>query len=169
MPLMHGAETGVNHGEIQTMMNSILRRAAILGIAAILASYGSAPALSQEKSLYERLGGYDAIAASVDDFFGRLAGDKLNGKFLATLSNERKKIARQLTVDYICEKSGGPCFYLGRNMKESHQGMGISKADWDASIVQLDATLDKFKVEGQTRTDFVAMVSGLEGDIVDKN
>ena len=104
----------------------------------------------------------------MDDFFGRLAGGELNGRFLASLSDDRKKIARQLTVDYICEKAGGPCFYLGRGMTESHAGMGITKADWDASIVHLNATLDRFKVEGQTRTDFVTMVTGLEGDIVDK-
>ena len=149
------------------MIHTLLKPCAGLLVAGALTLGGTAAA--EQKSLYERLGGYDAIAASVDDFFGRLAGDKLNGRFLATLSDERKKIARQLTVDYICEKSGGPCFYLGRDMKETHEGMGITKADWDASIVHLNATLDKFQVDGDARADFVALVVGLEGDIVDAN
>ena len=150
------------------MLKMLSKTAAALAVCAIAAGPNAIPAQAEDKSLYQRLGGYDAIAASVDDFFGRLAGDKLNGRFLATLSADRAKIARQLTVDFICEKAGGPCFYLGRDMKESHAGMGITKADWDASVVHLNATLDKFKVEGKTRDDFVAMIAALEDDIVDK-
>ena len=150
------------------MLRTFSKLAAMLTVCAVAVLNFTGPVQAEDKTLYQRLGGYDAIAASVDDFFGRLAGDKLNGRFLATLADDRKKVARQLTIDFICEASGGPCIYLGRNMKESHAGMGITKADWDASIVHLNATLDKFKVEGQTRTDFVAMVTGLEGDIVDK-
>ena len=77
------------------------------------------------------------------DFFGRLGADKLNGRFLGTLADDRKKQARQLTIDFICEKTDGPCLYLGRDMLETHKGMGINKADWDASVVDLNGTLDK--------------------------
>ena len=148
-------------------MARILLKAAAFAVAGLIAANG-ALAQDQNKSLYQRLGGYDAIAAVVDDFFGRLAADKLNGRFLATLADDRKMQARQLTIDFICNKTGGPCLYLGRNMLETHKGMGITKADWDASIVDLNATLDKFEVQGKEREEVLGFIASLEPGIVDK-
>jgi len=148
-------------------MARLTLKAAAFAVAGLLAANG-AFAQDQDKSLYQRLGGYDAIAAVVDDFFGRLGADKLNGRFLATLADDRKMQARQLTIDFICQKTGGPCLYLGRDMLETHKGMGISKADWDASVVDLNATLDKFEVQGKEREEVLGFIASLEPSIVDK-
>lgn len=148
-------------------MARLLMKVAAFAVAGLLAS-NAALAQDHDKSLYQRLGGYDAIAAVVDDFFGRLAADKLNGQFLATLADDRKEQARQLTIDFICNKTGGPCLYLGRNMLETHKGMGINKADWDASVVELNATLDKFEVQGKEREEVLGFIASLEPEIVDK-
>src|SRR5688500_18173688 len=72
------------------------------------------------KTLYQRLGGYDAVAAVVDDFVGRLATDKAFVRFFGGLSTDSQKRLRQNVVDQFCEATGGPCFYLGRTMKASH-------------------------------------------------
>ena len=101
--------------------------------------------------------------------FWPLGADKLNGRFLAILADDRKKQARQLTIDLICEKTGGPCLYLGRDMLETHKGMGISKADWNTSVVDLNATLDKFEVAGKEREEVLGFIASLEPSIVDKN
>jgi hypothetical protein len=45
----------------------------------------------QQKSLYQRLGGYDAIAAVTDDFVGRLAGDPQLKHFFGGLSTDSQK------------------------------------------------------------------------------
>ena len=151
-------------------MARLILKAAAFAVAGLLAANGAfAQDQDKDKSLYQRLGGYDAIAAVVDDFFGRLAADDLNGKFLATLADDRKKQARQLTIDFICQKTGGPCLYLGRDMLETHKGMGISKADWDASVVDLNATLDKFEVQGKEREEVLGFIASLEPEIVDKS
>lgn len=117
-------------------------------------------------SLYKRLGGYDAIAAVVDDFIGRLATDPQIGPFFAGHSTDSLKRIRQLVVDQICEATGGPCYYTGRSMKESHAGMKITEAHWDKGVIHLIATLDKFKVGAKEKEELLAAVGSLKADIV---
>ena len=115
-----------------------------------------------EASLYQRLGGYDAIAAMVDDFFGRLMGDELNSRFLTTLADDRKKRAR-----FICEAAGGPSLYIGRDMVSTHQGMGITDADWEASVAHFVGTLDSFEIGDPEKDQAITFYQSLKGEIVD--
>jgi hemoglobin len=121
-----------------------------------------------KKSLYERLGGYNAVAAVVDDFVGRLVADKQFERFFVGHSADSKKRIRQHIVDQFCAAAGGPCLYTGRTMKDSHAGLGITEADWDAAAKHLVAALDKFKVGAQEKQDLLAFVTSLKGDIVEK-
>src|SRR5919107_3358220 len=149
----------------RTALKSLL--AATVLVAALAAS-ASAQDGMMKKSLYERLGGYNAIAAVVDDFVGRLIADKQFERFFAGHSTDSKKRIRQHIVDQFCAAAGGPCVYTGRTMKDSHTGLGITDAEWDAAAKHLVASLDKFKVGAQEKTDLLAFVSGLKADIVDK-
>ncbi len=119
-------------------------------------------------SLYKRLGGYDAIAAVTDDFIGRLVGDTQFKGFFAGHSTDSLKRIRQLVVDQLCAATGGPCVYIGRDMKTSHAGLNITEKDWDASVKHLVASLDKFSVPAKEKDDVLAAVSTLKKDIVDK-
>ena len=121
-----------------------------------------------QQSLYKRLGGYDAIAAVTDDFIGRLASDKSLSRFFAGHSKDSLMRIRQLVVDQLCAATGGPCVYIGRDMKTSHQGMGISEADWNTAAGHLVATLDKFKVPEKEKAEVLAAISSLKNDIVDQ-
>jgi hemoglobin len=137
-----------------------------LSLATLLSA--SAQDGQMKKSLYERLGGYNAVAAVVDDFLGRLVADKQFEHFFAGHSNDSKKRIRQHIVDQFCAAAGGPCVYTGRTMKDSHAGLGIGEADWEAAAKHLVASLDKFKVGEQEKKDLLAFVTSLRGDIVDK-
>jgi hemoglobin len=121
-----------------------------------------------EQSLYKRLGGYDAIAAVTDDFIGRLATDKSLQRFFVGHSKESLGRIRQLVVDQLCNATGGPCVYIGRDMKSSHQGMGISEADWNTAVGHLVATLDKFKVPDREKKEVLGAVSTFKNDIVEQ-
>ena len=127
----------------------------------------AAAAEPAQSTLYKRVGGYDAIAAVVDDFLGRLAADPKLGRFFVGVNAAHQKQIRQLAVDMVCEATGGPCFYTGRDMKTTHTGLGITKADWDASVQHFLATLDKFKVPQKERDELVAIVGSLEKDVVE--
>jgi hemoglobin len=122
-----------------------------------------------EKSLYTRLGGYDAIAAVVDDFFGRLTKDpQFSARFFTGHSTDSFKKVRQLTVDLTCAAASGPCYYTGRDMKTTHAGLGITENDWDASVKHFVATLNKFKVPQKEQAELLNIVSSLKGEIVEK-
>ena len=135
---------------------------------ALLACLAAAAPASAQDSLYKRVGGYDAIAAVVDDFLGRLTTDPQLAKFFDGHSTGSLKRIRQLVVEQLCEAAGGPCYYTGRSMKEVHQGLKISAADWDVAVKHLMATFDKFKVPAKEREELVGAIGGLRADIVEK-
>lgn len=118
-----------------------------------------------EKSLYERLGGKEAITAVVDDFVGRVAADNRINGFFAKANIPRLKT--QL-VNQICEASGGPCKYTGADMKTVHRGMGVTGAAFDALVGDLVATLDKFKVGEREKNDLLGALGPMKKDIVEK-
>ncbi len=126
------------------------------------------PPPSPTDSLYKRLGGYDALAAVSDDFLGRLASDKQLGRFFQGVSKAHNDSIRQHVVDFLCMATGGPCVYVGRDMKSTHAGLGITGADWDRMVGFLNQTLDKFSVPDRERKEVLGALGGLKSDIVDK-
>ena len=140
----------------------------LAAFAAVAPFYAAPPQAfaQQQETLYHRLGGYDAIAAVTDDFIGRLATDSQLKRFFAGLSVDSQKRLRQHVVDFLCSATGGPCVYTGRDMKTAHTGLGITEEDWNATVNDLVATLDKFKVPQREKNDVLGAISGLKGDIV---
>lgn len=121
----------------------------------------------QEQSLYQRLGGYDAIAAATDNLLGRLQGDPRIRDFWKGASADNRRKARQLIVDFMTEAAGGPAFYVGRDMKKSHEGMQISEADWAVFMEHSEATLDHFGVPAREKGEVLDFFTSLKGDIVE--
>src|SRR4051812_45387602 len=96
--------------------------------AGLIATLLIRPALAEDKSLYQRIGGYDAIAAVTDDFLARLEKDDKLGRFFQGVSDDDSVIRiRQHVIDLVCAQTGGPCKYTGRDMKTAHAGLGIIK------------------------------------------
>lgn len=124
--------------------------------------------MQEKKTLYARLGGYDAIAAVTDDFVGRLVADKKLARFFVGHSQDSLKKIRMHVINQLCEAAGGPCNYTGRDMKTAHAGLGISGEEWDISAKHLVDTLNKFKVGKAEQDELLAVVSSLKKDIVEK-
>jgi hemoglobin len=118
-----------------------------------------------EKPLYERLGGKPAITAVVDDFVARVAADPRINRFFANTDIPPFKAK---LVDQICEASGGPCKYTGKDMKTAHAGMGVTDADFNALVEDLVATLDKFKVPEKEKGELLGALGPMKKDIVTK-
>ncbi|TMD63354.1 MAG: group 1 truncated hemoglobin [Chloroflexi bacterium] len=115
-------------------------------------------------SLYERLGGLDAINAVVDSFVARCAGDeRINPKFARTEVPRLKK----MLVDQVCEATGGPCTYTGRDMRETHDGMGVTAGEFGALVEDLVATLDEFDVPKAEQDELLGLLAPMRGDIVE--
>ena len=139
-------------------------------LVAAMFSTGSSFAGEKEKpakTLYQRMGGYDAIAGIVDDFLVQLRGDPAFDRFGGGRSEGSLKRTRQIIVDQFCAMTGGPCVYIGRDMKSAHQGLKITRAEWDSAIKKLEVSLDKFKVSGKDKEEFVAMIQQVRDEIVE--
>jgi len=115
-------------------------------------------------SLYERLGGIDAITAVVENFRDRVAGDnRINQKFAKTDLGRLRK----MLIDQVCEAAGGPCRYTGRSMKDAHTGMKVTSGEFDALVQDLVATLNQFKVGKKEQDEVLGVLGPLKADIVE--
>jgi hemoglobin len=118
------------------------------------------------KTLYARLGGYDAIAGLVDEFLQTLASEPRMARFGAMNLDSRRR-NRQLTLDFICAATGGTAFYLGKDMKTSHAGLGITASEWQLAMDHVRSALVKFKVPERESKELIALIDGLAPEIVE--
>jgi hemoglobin len=117
-------------------------------------------------SLYRRLGGREGIALVVGDFTANMAGDaRVNARFKKLKPAEVEKFKSNL-ADQICEASGGPCSYLGKDMKTAHQGMKVTEAEWNATVEHLVKALDKHQVDAASRQELLGALGPMKKDIV---
>jgi len=120
-----------------------------------------------QKSLYERLGGYDGIEGFASDLLPRIQGDSQLARFWAHRGNDGLAREKQLLIDYLCFNTGGPMVYTGRNMKTTHVGMNISEADWDLFMGHAGATMEALQIPKQECDEVVAFVLSLKEDIAE--
>ncbi|TDF37378.1 group 1 truncated hemoglobin [Alteromonadaceae bacterium M269] len=119
-----------------------------------------------DKTLYERLGGYDAITTFVNDLMPRLESDPQLGRFWQHRGSDGVQREKQLLIDYLCNKAGGPVYYTGRDMRTSHVGMNISESDWAAFLGHAGDTMTALNIPQQECDDVVTFVLSLKDDIV---
>ncbi|SOY68444.1 group I truncated hemoglobin [Cupriavidus taiwanensis] len=137
--------------------------AAALGVAGCATPESAKPATSS--SLYDRLGGMQAITAVVDDFVGNLATDE---RIKAKFANANMPRLKTRLVEQICAGSGGPCTYAGLDMKTAHAGMAITNDEFDALVDDLVKSLDKFKVPAGEQKELLAILGPMRKDVVSR-
>ncbi len=121
---------------------------------------------TSEKTLYARLGGYDVIAAIVDEFSQTFAADPRVVRLVAGMNLERRKRNRQLTVDYLTAATGGPAFYLGQDMKTAHAGLEIGAAEWQIAMDHIESALAKLNVPSRESKELMSVFAAPRDDIV---
>jgi len=119
-------------------------------------------------TLYERLGRYDGIATIVDEYLKGLRADPQLGRFSGRGTDSLVR-ARQLLKDQLCAMTGGPCVYIGRDMKTAHGGLGITESDWAVSTKHMTKALEKAHVSESEKDEFLALIESLKQRIVDKD
>jgi len=135
----------------------------VMGASGCAMLAGDKPA---EPSLYKRLGGREGIALVVGDFVSTMAADpRVNARFKDMKPADVEKFKSYL-ADQICDAAGGPCSYLGRDMKTVHKGMAITEAEWSAALENLGKALDKHNVPARAKQDLVGLLAPMKGDIV---
>ena len=150
----------------------MVRRAMGLGgvvvvVAAVvgLVGCGSAPT-APAPTVYRQLGGREGISQIVDDFVANVVADnRINERFKALPAPQVFKFKSNL-ADQICDATGGPCSYLGRDMKTTHTGMKITEGEWNATVEALVKALDKNNVPAGAKTALLGALGPMKSDIV---
>ncbi|MFN4328792.1 MAG: group I truncated hemoglobin [Limnobacter sp.] len=135
---------------------------------AILVASGlmlSAPVMAQpaQPSLYQQLGGKDNIRSLMDDFVQRLKADSRIGEQFK--NTDAARLASQLT-DQVCEATGGPCKYVGLDMKAAHAGMNITKAHFNALVEVLQASMNAKGVPFDKQLEILSMLAPMHRDVI---
>ena len=102
--------------------------------------------VAHEKTLYERLGGYEAVSAVVDDFAEKLFNDPVVGARFFGMSDDSREGFRQKNKNLVCNVTGGPCKIISRSAAKTHGGLGIKASEFDIVAQHLVDTLNRFKV-----------------------
>ena len=120
--------------------------------------------METERSLYDRLGGIDAITAVVRAVADRqLKDDRINQKYARTNVD---RLIKEF-VDQICQATGGPCKYTGRNMTETHHNMGVTSGEFQAFVEDVVAVLNDFKVGTTEQDELLNILAPLREEIVE--
>ena len=123
--------------------------------------------IAQEKSLYVRLGGYDAISAVVDDFAGKLFTDPIVGKRFFGMGDDTRAGFRQKNKNLVCIATGGPCKNIARPPEVVHGGMNIKASEFNIVVQHLVDTLNTFKVPEKEHMELLAIIGTLRPAIVE--
>lgn len=143
----------------------LVRRAALSLTLALAALSLMACAELREPKLYDRLGGKAAIQAGVDDFVANIAADgRINQRFART---DIPKLKLHL-VDQVCEASGGPCKYTGRDMVTTHKGMNLTVAEFNATGEAMQKALGRLKVPPRETNEVMNLLGSMQDQIVGK-
>ncbi len=120
-----------------------------------------------EKSLYERLGGYEAVSAVIDDFAPKLFDDPIVGARFFGMSDDSREGFRQKNKNLVCAATGGPCKIISRSAATTHGGLGIKASEFDIVAQHLVDTLNKFNVPEREFNELMAIIGSLRPDIVE--
>src|SRR6516162_8575409 len=166
---IHTRLPGPQIKEVSMSINIVsLVRASLLGLALMLAN--TSPASGQaQRTLYERLGGYNGISAVVDDFEDRLFVDPKVGRYFVGMGTDTRELFKQKTKNLVCNATGGPCKVISRSAKTTHAGLGITDAEFDIVVGHLAEALDKYKVPAAEHKELMAIIETLRKDIVEKH
>ena len=118
-------------------------------------------------TLYERLGGYDAIAAVVDALMLQIKDDDKLRRFYDHRGADGIAREEQLLVDFLCASTGGSMVDTGRDMKTLHIGMRLDEEDWKRAMGHLTLTLEAFEVPEREKGEVMSFHENLKPDIVE--
>ena len=124
---------------------------------------------SDQRPLYERLGGMPAIRAVVDGLLERIQKDnRINAWFGWAAQAGPAASYKASLSDFVCQATGGPCKYRGPDLKSIHRGMAITPEAFNSVVEDLTAAMDQLKVPAAEKNELLGLLAPLQGQIVEQ-
>lgn len=124
----------------------------------------NAEGMSDDETVFDRLGGQDAVESVVDDFYDRVLSDE---RVIHHFEDSNTTELRAHQVQFISAVTGGPVQYSGRDMRSAHRGMGITHEEFDIIAGYLDTALEENDVSDEDRIQVLGEVEELRPEIVE--
>lgn len=142
---------------------NLISRFAVTGLLSL--SFAGSVFAADNQTLYQRLGGKDALVAVVNELWAVASADpRINARFAKT----KAEVFGGQLVDFLCQASGGPCKYQGQDMKAAHTGMKLSEAEFNALAEDTVKALDKFKVPSTEKNEVMGLLGSLKADVINR-
>jgi hemoglobin len=134
-------------------------------LAGLLAAISINFAQAADQILYDQLGGKPGVTKIIDDFVGNVLGDNRIKGFFANANIPRLKM---LLVEQVCAEAGGGCTYTGKNMVDSHKGMKIKSADFNALVEDMQKSLQSNNLPIGAQNRLLAILAPMKRDVDNK-
>lgn len=145
-------------------MPRFLRSCLALIAAAFLSTAARAQTASPaDDGLYREFGGQSGLVRLMDDFMQRLLADARMRPFFQDA--DQAALKKQLVLQF-CEVAGGPCRRDGPTMKEAHDGMDITRADFNALVEVLQDAMDAQGVPFRAQNRLLARLAPMHREII---
>jgi hemoglobin len=138
---------------------------ALLSITLVTSALAQTP---KAQTLYHRLGGYDGVASYIALVFPRVAQHPELARMFGGHGKDSQQRQFQLVVELICQKTGGPCAYIGRPMTPVHDGLGITEANWSTFMTIIADGMNEKKYPPDVRDEFLAIWRSFRDGVVQK-
>jgi hemoglobin len=125
----------------------------------------AAPIHPELREVFEQFGGEPGLTALMDEFMARLLADPRMRPFFANADHARVK--RHL-VEQFCAILGGGCAYTGRDMRTTHAGLGIDRADFNALVEDLQLAMDARRIPFRAQNKLLAVLAPMHREIEDR-
>jgi len=139
-----------------------MRRARLVLVAVLLGLFGCAAPPASDR-LYQELGGQAGISLIVEGMLLNVARDVRIRQYFANVDIGR---LRRLLIDKVCADAGGPCAYRGASMVESHRGLNLQPADFNALVEDLQLAMQQEGVPQRTQNALLARLAPQRGEII---
>ena len=149
----------------QILRTAIVTTLCVAGLAPAKPS-AQAPATAARPSLYQRLGGYDGITAYIALVFPRVAQHPELAHMFRGHGKDSQQRQFQLVVELVCQKTGGPCAYIGRPMPPVHDGLGITEANWTTFMKIITDGMEEKRYPADVRAEFLEVWRGFHNGVV---
>jgi hemoglobin len=139
----------------------------LTALTSTIPSFAETMEVKQEKSLYERLGGYDAISGIVDSFLTKVWDDPVVGRFFVGMGTDTRNQLRQKNKNLMCANTGGPCNKINRPLEIAHAGLNITDKEFDIVAGYIDGALKEFKVPKREHDELMSKIQSLRNYVVE--
>lgn len=119
--------------------------------------------MTEEKTLFEEIGGMEAVNAAVDIFYTKVLADDTIKHFFKFIEMKAQAGKQKAFLAYAF---GAPMAYTGKSLRAAHAGMNLTEAHFNAVATHLIATLKELNVAQNHIDEVVTIVMTTKDDLL---